>query len=143
MTSEKTLIVDHCLYFTANAFARAITRIADEEFSITGISPSHAFLVMRVNEKPGLTQKELAELLKLAPSTVTRFLDDLERKGYVGRTVEGKISRIQLTESGRQLQSKIDVAWCNLYNRYSKILGEEDGHTLSKMLQTAIQKLGE
>lgn len=51
------------------------------------MSPSHAFLVIRVNEQPGLTQKELADLLKLAPSTVTRFLDDLERKGYIVRTV--------------------------------------------------------
>jgi DNA-binding MarR family transcriptional regulator len=142
MASEK-LNLDHCLYFTANAFARVITRIADEEFSITGMSPSHAFLVMRVNEQPGLTQKELAELLKLAPSTVTRFLDDLERKGYITRTVKGKISRIELTESGRKLQSRIDTAWCNLYDRYSKALGKKDGYELSRMLEAAAQKLEE
>jgi hypothetical protein len=38
-----------CLYFSANALARAITRIAEEKFALIGLSPSHAFLVILTN----------------------------------------------------------------------------------------------
>ena len=71
MTKSNT-ILHNCLYFTANSLARVITRMAEEEFRATGLSPSHAFLVMLVNDKPGIGQKELCEQLYLAPSTVTR-----------------------------------------------------------------------
>ena len=67
----------NCLYFTANSLARRITAMAEEAFGKVGLSPSHAFLVMLVNEQPGISQKELSRALNLAPSTVTRFVDSL------------------------------------------------------------------
>jgi DNA-binding MarR family transcriptional regulator len=87
---KSNTILHNCLYFTANSLARVITRMADEEFRRTGLSPSHAFLMMLVNDTPGIAQKELAESLQLAPSTVTRFIDSLVHKGYLTREVEGK-----------------------------------------------------
>ena len=76
MTKSKS-ILHNCLYFTANSLSRVITRMADDEFRRTGLSPSHAFLMMLVNDNPGIGQKELCEQLHLAPSTVTRFIDAL------------------------------------------------------------------
>jgi DNA-binding MarR family transcriptional regulator len=49
----------------------------------TGLSPSHAFLMMLATDYPGIGQKELSERLHLAPSTVTRFIDSLVHKGYL------------------------------------------------------------
>ncbi|MEE8416834.1 MAG: MarR family transcriptional regulator [Desulfobacterales bacterium] len=74
MTECKS-ILHNCLYFTSNSLSRVITRMAEEEFRRTGLSPSHAFLMMLVNDNPGIGQKELCEQLHLAPSTVTRFID--------------------------------------------------------------------
>lgn len=74
MTECKS-ILHNCLYFTSNSLSRVITRMAEEEFRRTGLSPSHAFLMMLVNDNPGIGQKELREQLHLAPSTVTRFID--------------------------------------------------------------------
>ena len=71
MTKSKS-ILHECLYFSANSLARVITRMADEEFHPTGLSPSHAFLMMLVNDNPGIGQKDLCEQLHLAPSTVNR-----------------------------------------------------------------------
>jgi len=38
--------------------------MAAEEFDPTGLSPSHAFLMMLVNDNPGAGQKELCEQLR-------------------------------------------------------------------------------
>ena len=67
MEKKAEKYLHNCLYFTANSLARQISRLADEEFRLTGLSPSHAFLLMLVNEKPGITQKELGLALNLAP----------------------------------------------------------------------------
>ena len=142
MTENKSKILLHdCLYFTANSLARVITRMAEEEFRKTGLSPSHAFLVMLVNEQPGIAQKELADKLQLAPSTVTRFVDSLEHKGYLTRQTEGKASKVFPTKEGENLQIIIDEAWKNLHQRYAKVLGLREGDALTAMIDAAYDKL--
>lgn len=141
MTKDRCSIFHHCLYFTANALARAVTRIAEEEFGLAGIAPSYAFLMMLVNETPGITQKELAEKLVLAPSTVTRFIGTLAHKGYVEKRAEGKLSRIYPTKKGQELQKTIDAAWQAFYKRYAGILGQDASHQLAHMMDQASQKL--
>jgi DNA-binding MarR family transcriptional regulator len=142
VTKSKNLLHD-CLYFTANSLARVITRMAEEAFRKTGLSPSHAFLVMLVNDHPGIAQKELADNLQLAPSTVTRFIDSLEYKGYLTRRTEGKASRVYPTDEGKNLQSTIDEAWTNLHMRYAKVLGLREGDALTAMIDAAYDKLSD
>ena len=136
MTESKS-ILNHCLYFTANALSRVITRMAEEEFRVAGLSPSHAFLMMQVVEQPGITQKALGAELHLAPSTVTRFVDALVHKGYLERTVDGKTSRITATETGCRLYDSIKAAWKSLHMRYAAILGLEEGDALTREIDRA------
>ena len=136
-------ILQTCLYFTTNSLARVITKMADEEFMITGLPPSHGYLIMWVNSHPGVIQKDLAYVLNLAPSTVTRFLDSLARRGYLERRVEGKISRIYPTEKGQVLQESLHEAWRNLYERYKNLLGEEAAQLLAQQIREASENLGQ
>ena len=69
-----------CLYHSANALARIITKMADEEFSAVSLAPSYAFVVMTVNKNPGILAGELAEIMMLTPSTVTRLVEKLETR---------------------------------------------------------------
>ena len=70
--SEKSLKYGSCMYYSANALARIITKIAEEEFGTFGISPSYAFLLMTINDKPGIKPMEISEIMMLNPSTITR-----------------------------------------------------------------------
>ena len=132
----------NCLYFTANSLARQIGQLAEEEFRYTGLSPSHAFLVMVVNERPGITQKELSEALNLAPSTVARLVDSLQLKqGAVERRTVGKSARIYPTEKGKEMQDLIAKCWSSLFQRYTEILGEKTARTLTRAVDQACEKL--
>ena len=134
-------ILHNCLYFTANSLARVITRMADEEFRRTGLSPAHAFLMMLVNDNPGIGQKELCEQLHLAPSTITRFVDTLVYKGYLTRHAAGKASMVYATEAGENLRKPIAEAWKCLHQRYATVLGFEEGDELTAMIDDASNKL--
>jgi DNA-binding MarR family transcriptional regulator len=139
--SNQLSILHKCLYFTANSLARAVTRMAEEEFAVTGISPSYAFLLMLVEAKPGIKPSELAHELNLAPSTVTRFIDKLVAKGFLERQISGKTSQIYPTNKCHQAQVAIYTAWHHLFERYSLMLGLEDSRQLTQLIDQASQKL--
>lgn len=120
-----------CLYFTSNRLTRIMTKMAEEEFMLTGLSPSYAYIVSIVNQRNGLNQKEIGELLFLKPSTITRFLEKLEYRGLVEKKISGKRTLVYSTEKGQAIQEDIDVAWNNLHDRYSDLIGEEAGQDLT------------
>ncbi len=135
--SETRTLLHHCLYFSANALARKITRLAEDEFKSTGLSPSHAFVLMLSNESPGIGPKQLSEHLHLAPSTVTRFIDTLVFKGLLQRESEGKTIKLFATAQGQKLQGPIRAAWKRLHQRYAAVLGLEAGDDLALRIDAA------
>lgn len=139
--NDINVLINECLYFTANKLARVITKMAEEEFMICGLSPTYAFFVNIVNERDGLSQKEIGGILHIKPSTITRFVDKLEAKELVKRKISGKKSLIYSTEKGRNIQSDIDKAWLSLHDRYSKIIGYDEGDELTALINKVADML--
>lgn len=62
-------------------------------------------------ERDGLTQKEIAETLRLRPSTVTAVLKGMERAGLLKREPDPedmRVSRVYLTEKGKHLKKDVE-----------------------------------
>jgi DNA-binding MarR family transcriptional regulator len=131
----------NCLYFSANALARAITRMAEDAFAPIGLSPTHAFVLKLSIENPGVSPSTLANNLRLAPSTITRLVDALVRKRYLTKEVQGKTTRIHPTETGKALAEPIAAAWGVLHQRYVELLGRQEGDALAKAVGQASQIL--
>jgi MarR family transcriptional regulator, organic hydroperoxide resistance regulator len=133
--------IKECLYFTTNRLSRVITKMAEEEFAASGLSPTYAYLLMAVYEKEGISQKELGEILHLQPSTVTRLVEKLAVKGLVYNRVEGRMSLIYTTDKGKTLEKVIHECWMNLRSRYGAILGHAEGDELSLHLYEVSDQL--
>ncbi|GAB3991217.1 hypothetical protein GCM10028807_20840 [Spirosoma daeguense] len=132
-----------CLLFSANALARAITAIGDEEFGRFGLCYSHAYMLCEVVAQPGITPSELSGTLCLTPSTITRLVEKLEQKRLVRRESEGKKTLIYPTDEGEAIQPEISAAWDRVGARYSQVLGETNVCQLTKQVFKAAKALGE
>ena len=130
----------NCLYYSANALARIVTRMAEEEFSAVDLAPSYAFVIMTVNKNPGIHSGDLAEIMMLTASTVTRLVDKLESRGLVKKHSEGRITMIYPTPASVELNEAIKAAWHKLYLRFTDVLGEENARQLTgSVIQSAIK----
>lgn len=135
--------LNSCLFFSAGKLARVIGKTADNAFRITGLSPSHAFLLYIVNQNSGIHQKIIGEMLHMTPSTITRFVEKLENKGLVTRKAGGKNVHLFTTEKGTRLQPVIITAWRSLHNSYSGILTPEEAEQFIGTVNKLISKLEE
>jgi len=132
-----------CLYFTANALARKIEKLALESWSKVDLSPSHAYLLMLVIEEPGVQPTTIAEHLQLQPSTITRLIEKLEEKKLVVRTTEGKITNVYPTPKGKDMIPRLKDCVNDFYNSYSAILGKEESARLVQAIGKFADKLSD
>lgn len=139
MEEEKRSYFCNCLYFSANSLARNMTRLAEEAFSRTGMSPSHAFVLMTVNRIPGISPSALADEMHMKPSTITRFVDKLESKGFLNRESEGKTIRIFPTDKSKDMSELLLEGWEKLYETYKEMLGPN----MTKLLTNNISEANE
>lgn len=132
-----------CLYFTANAVAREISRLAEEAFAPSGLCPSGALLLKLVVDRPGIAPSSAAEVLHLAPSSVTRFADALERKGLVEREHVGRQVLLSPTTAGKRKLRAVQSCWETLHAQYTRLVGAKRADKLASELCTAAERLGE
>jgi MarR family transcriptional regulator, organic hydroperoxide resistance regulator len=114
-----------CLYFTSNALARKVEKLAQESWKPLNLSPSHAYLLMAVLEEPGIQPSQLAGELQLQPSTITRLMEKLELQKLVQRTTEGKITNVYPTPKAKALYPKMKTCQQHFYQQYVAALGQE------------------
>lgn len=117
---------DHCLYFNTTALARVLEREWTKAFKPFGLTPSQAFMLRVVLEKPGLLQSELAKELAISRPTATRTLDGLQRLKLLERRAtenDGRESAIEPTASALALHDQLNAASAAVTKRLKKELG--------------------
>lgn len=116
----------------------------EKELKPYGLTYAQRVILIRLCEKDGLTQKELARDTYFEQSNMTLMLDKLELKGLIAREPKENDRRaylVRITAKGRELyeplvalgDSMIERAFCGI----SKTQKEE----LSLVLQTIYENL--
>jgi DNA-binding MarR family transcriptional regulator len=82
------------LLFLLHDVARLIRQEADRRAGMHGMTRAQWVILIWLQRQPGLSQKELAEILEVEPITVARLIDRLEARGMVERRPDSKDRRI-------------------------------------------------
>jgi DNA-binding MarR family transcriptional regulator len=115
------------------------TGIADE-----AVSPSEARALIELVSARGIAQGELAGLLGLEKSTVSRLAAGLERKGWIRRGRDGdnqRYVRLYLTPEGRAVAAQVWGAWQSRQARILAELSTEERSGLSQGLRGLVRGL--
>jgi len=135
---------EKCIYFNTNALARQINKIWDDAFAPFGLSPSHAYVLRVVLNQPGISMKQIAEELELAPSTVTRFVDSLINKKWLKRVPDSndkRGTRIQPTAQAKKIHKKLEKTGQDLYSQLNEIIGKKPFSNLVSDMRGTRHKL--
>ncbi len=135
---------EDCLYFNSNALARTVSKIWIRAYKKFDLSPPHAFLLRLVLGKPGIQPHELAEMLQLNRSTVTRFLDSLEKKEFITRQFgkrDGREIAIYPTQKAEKIHQQLHQTRDELRRKMKKLFGEKELTDEIEKLRTMREKL--
>ena len=130
-----------CLYFSSNALARKIEKLANGSWKKVGLTPSHAYLLMLAIEDPGIQPSALVKQLLLTPSTITRLIEKLEEKKLVVRTSEGKLTNVYPTPKAKAMLPDLKDCLDDFYQNYSSIIGKEESARLVTNMNKLVDKL--
>lgn len=82
------------LLFLLHDVARLLRVEADKRARQHGMTRAQWGILIWLERQPGITQKELSELLEVEPITVARLIDRLEARGMVERRPDPRDRRI-------------------------------------------------
>jgi DNA-binding MarR family transcriptional regulator len=85
---------DHDLFVLLHDVARLIRVEADKRARLHGMTRAQWGLLLRLERNPGLSQKEIADLLEVEPISVARLVDRLAARGLVERRADADDRRI-------------------------------------------------
>ncbi len=116
----------------------------EKELKPYSISYAHRVILIRLSEKDGLTQKELAQDTYFEQSNLTLMLDKLELKGLVKRSAKENDRRayiVTITPEGKKLIDPLIQMGENVMDKALKGLSDGQKEELSGMLQSIYENL--
>jgi DNA-binding MarR family transcriptional regulator len=121
--------------------SRVVTNYYDAMLRPSGLNVSQFTLLQALNEVPEISQKQLAELLEIDSSTLTRTLAPLRRKGWL-RSQAGEDRRelrLSLTAAGEREYKRALPYWQSAQKGLERALGKE---TWTRLIDVAVRAAG-
>ena len=119
----------------------------DARVSRYDVTPAQTHVLLYLQQHGGrVPQHELAEFLRVKPSTVNGVLDRMEEKGLVRRSVSGSDARrrlITLTDKGAEQQALFQQSFLDVEEAMVRGFTQEEREPLLALLDRVIQNLKE
>lgn len=87
-----------------------------------GINKTQCFLIVEIGRKPGISVKELAEIVRIDKSGVSRLVEDLVKNEYVTRQpaeTDRRFVTLNLLPKGQERFEKIEN---DMYYKFKEVL---------------------
>jgi DNA-binding MarR family transcriptional regulator len=141
MPSGKVVVRLPCACANLRRACRVVTNYYDAMLLRGGLHVSQFTLLQALNEVPEISQKQLAELLEIDSSTLTRTLAPLRRKGWL-RSQAGadrRELRLSLTAAGEREYKLALPYWHRAQKGLEQALGKE---TWTRLIDAAVRAAG-
>lgn len=119
-------IADECLAARVRRLNRIVTGLYDEALRPFGLKVSQLNILVSAATRDWARPAELCRRLALDPSTLSRNLQVLRRRGWIEYLEDQGDARAQpfrVTISGRELLERVHPAWSSAQRRAEQVLG--------------------
>ena len=120
--------------------ARVITRLYDAALRPRRLGIAQFTLLQALNTAPGMSQKQLASLLEIDSTTLTRTLAPLRRARWLRSTAgdDRREVHLSLTAAGKRVYRRALPYWERAQAEFMRALGAESSKRLIELsVQTA------
>lgn len=138
-SSERFLSVPQCVCFNLRKTARWVTQLYDEALRPTGLRATQFSLLSVTNYLGTATINQIADVMVMDRTTLTRNLKPLESQGYL-RIHPGKDRRqreVTLRAAGRRILDQALPLWEGAQTHVVQSLGKDRTSRLLKDLHHA------
>jgi len=127
------------LLFLLHDVARLLRVDADKRARAHGMTRAQWAILIWLERQPGISQKELAELLEVEPITVARLVDRLEGRGMMERRPDPRdrrIWRLHLSHPAHQVLREINQQRSEMAELVTKGVDE---HSQTIMIEALVR----
>jgi DNA-binding MarR family transcriptional regulator len=119
-------IAEECIALRVRRLGRTVTRIYDDALRPHGLRTAQLNMLVAIAAAGPLRPFELSRALDLEKSTVTRNLERMLSRGWIGQTPEpaGAAYRVELRPAGDALLTRALPAWEAAQRRARRQVGE-------------------
>ena len=131
-----------CTCFKLRKLARAMSRLYDHHLAGVGLKTTQYSVLANAARAP-LPVAELAELLGLERTTLTRNLKPLAEAGWL-ELKPGADSRqriVTITDAGRDKVKRAYVVWRRAQTEFETLMGRESVRALHQQLESTLTQL--
>ncbi len=87
-----------------------------------GISTAQCFILVEIGRKPGISVKELAEILRVDKSGISRAVEELVQKGFVERNPSKEDRRYVVLNLLPKGQARFEKIENDMYIKFKEVL---------------------
>ena len=120
---------EQCLYFNTTSLARKLEREWTLAFKPFGLTPSQAFMLRVILEKPQSYQNALAKEMNITKPTASRGLDGLEKLGLIERRLsldDARETEVHPTKKANAIKNSLNAASGEVTKKFKKLLGADE-----------------
>jgi DNA-binding MarR family transcriptional regulator len=140
-TRAKAVVQLACACANLRRAGRVVSKYYDSVLRPTGLHVSQFTLLQALNIAAEITQKQLAELLEIDSTTLTRTLAPLREKGWLRSDAgaDRRELRLSLTTAGKREYKRALPYWRRAQNGLEQALGKE---AWNRLIDVAVRAAG-
>ncbi|WP_461242604.1 MarR family winged helix-turn-helix transcriptional regulator [Secundilactobacillus muriivasis] len=116
----------------------AIATHITETLAPYDVNASNYFYLMKIGDHPGIVQREFNDVVHLNPSSITRAVNHLIKKGLVDKRTnpeDRRATQLYLTADGQQITTAINQFIQQLNAELMSRLGPDAQHIFEQLIQ--------
>jgi DNA-binding MarR family transcriptional regulator len=130
-----------CMGFNLRKATRSVSQFYDEMLRPTGIRGTQFSLLIALQLRGEVAVTQLAELIVMDRTTLTRNLEVLEKQGFVkvNPGVDRRSRLVSITEDGQAIATQAYPLWHQAQSKIKAAMGTERSEMLLESLKALIQ----